>query len=323
MGYIVKFTGIILLVFLLTSKHTTATQLNLPKEEIKLGILTYLFYTKDKKIKNDINRIISDLSLNKNQIDIIKEIANYEAKKIYEIKNTYYLKRNQNDEYKDKKNIKSLKTSLIKGLISKINEKLYARLEDNKVNKLISYINSWYKSEETYRMKIRKSIKNLTPLGVHSCYVYATQFEPINRDEIGVAIPDKYVKFANLGWNIPSDYIDWYDNPPYILGVLLDGHRENFRVIDVGPWNEDDNYWDLPEWLNIGDGPFRRRFDILSICMPEAMAAFNEDFNDGLDQFGREVLNPAGIDLSIEAAKKLGLEYLENAWVTIYIDELP
>jgi hypothetical protein len=79
---------------------------------------------------------------------------------------------------------------------------------------------------------------------------------------------------------------------------MLDKIKEEYEVRDVGPWNEDDNYWDLSEWLNIGDGPYRRKFDELSICMPEARAAFEKDFNNGRDQFDREVLNPVGVDLT-------------------------
>ena len=39
--------------------------------------------------------------------------------------------------------------------------------------------------------------------------------------------------------------------------------------------------------------------------------------------YSKTDLNPAGVDLTFEAAKMLGLEYLENAWVTIFIDKLP
>jgi hypothetical protein len=68
--------------------------------------------------------------------------------------------------------------------------------------------------------------------------------------------------------------------------------------------------------------------------VPEAQAAFYNGYNTvpnctslstgqpsgkpgGADQFGRCVLNPAGIDLSVEAAKQLGLGTGENAWVTV------
>ncbi len=32
--------------------------------------------------------------------------------------------------------------------------------------------------------------------------------------------------------------------------------------------------------------------------MPQAQAAYKDKFNGGMDQFGRQVANPAGIDLA-------------------------
>lgn len=42
----------------------------------------------------------------------------------------------------------------------------------------------------------------------------------------------------------------------------------------------------------------------------EAQAAYFNDYNDGKDQFGRIVTNPAGIDLTPAVAADLGLAYL-------------
>ena len=98
---------------------------------------------------------------------------------------------------------------------------------------------------------------------------------------------------------------------------------------DVGPWNLEDNFWAGP-----GSPRPRRQYNDLPRGTPEAQAAFYNGYNTvpncisletgqpsgkagGADQFGRCVLNPAGIDLSIEAAKRLGLGNLENAWVTV------
>jgi hypothetical protein len=55
---------------------------------------------------------------------------------------------------------------------------------------------------------------------------------------------------------------------------------------------------------------------------PEAEAAFFEGYNGGKDQFGRPVLNPAGVDLTPQAAARLGLDPLENAWVELDMGEL-
>ena len=42
-------------------------------------------------------------------------------------------------------------------------------------------------------------------------------------------------------------------------------------------------------------------------CMPEAQAAFFHNYNRGEDQFGREVGNPAGIDITPAVARRMGL----------------
>jgi hypothetical protein len=62
----------------------------------------------------------------------------------------------------------------------------------------------------------------------------------------------------------------------------------NVPVYDVGPWNTQDNYWHVP----------RAEFTSLAQGLPEAQAAYQSGFNGGLDEFGRTVLNPAGIDLA-------------------------
>ena len=61
-------------------------------------------------------------------------------------------------------------------------------------------------------------------------------------------------------------------------------------VWDVGPWNTRDDYWNpssvRENWKNLPQG------------RPEAQAAYQSGYNGGRDQFGRTVLNPAGIDLA-------------------------
>ncbi len=151
-------------------------------------------------------------------------------------------------------------------------------------------------------------------LGALKYKIFATQY--IGFSDYEVALPDKYLKFANLGWReeIPAAFQDDYSGSDYTVnleraGVLVEG----VKVLDVGPWNQDDNYWNTP------NAPIRpsRLFTDLPPGMPESQAAFFDDYNGGLDQFGREVLNPAGIDLTPAVADDLGLGYLQNAWIDV------
>jgi hypothetical protein len=291
--------------------------------QYRLGLLSYLYNTADEKLKKDVNKLESKIHLNQIDAKTLKDIAQFEGKEILKIKmSDYKWKRiNEKEDFEINKNeyINQLNKK-IESLRRIVTEKIIELLGRDKYDIFLQWAYNWQNDELDYRNNKIKSLYNANQLGVMACYVFATQFE---LDEIGVALPDKYIKFANLGWPIPDKYKKYYSSPPYKIEIVRGDVKEEFEIRDVGPWNEDDNYWDLPEWLNIGSGPYRRTFNELSICMPEARAAFERNFNNGLDQFGRKVLNPAGVDLTFEAAKMLGLEYLENAWVTIFIDKLP
>jgi hypothetical protein len=52
-------------------------------------------------------------------------------------------------------------------------------------------------------------------------------------------------------------------------------------------------------------------------CKPEAESAYFDNYNHGEDQFGREVRNPAGIDLTPRVARRLALKKYENARVYV------
>lgn len=176
----------------------------------------------------------------------------------------------------------------------------------------------------------------LTPSGAGtgtfaSFKVYATQYIPNTPGSVEVAVPDKCAKFAALGWTgplanqgCPSGYRLGLD---YSVDVRRDsGQSATIPVREVGPWNVDDNYWAGP-----GSPRPRRMFTDLARGVPEAQAA-RSGYNTrpcnnlngtpsgrsaGADQFNRCVLNPAGIDLSVEAAKRLGLGNLQNEVVTV------
>ncbi|WP_238434190.1 hypothetical protein [Micromonospora tarensis] len=79
-------------------------------------------------------------------------------------------------------------------------------------------------------------------------------------------------------------------------------------VWDVGPWNTRDDYWNpssvRENWKNLPQG------------RPEAQAAYQSGYNGGRDQFGRTVLNPAGIDLA-DGTFWDGLQLTTNAWVDV------
>jgi hypothetical protein len=177
--------------------------------------------------------------------------------------------------------------------------------------------------------------ETLGPAQFTTVRVFATQYNPTTPGSVEVAVPDKCAKFAALAnastlssQGCPSGYRVGLD---YRVAVARDnGTVKVFPVKDAGPWNIDDNYWDFG-----GSTRPRRRFGDLGAGVPESYAAFTNKYNlssncltldnppqpsgkpGGADQFGRCVLNPAGIDLSVEAAKQLGLGASQNEWVTV------
>ena len=85
------------------------------------------------------------------------------------------------------------------------------------------------------------------------------------------------------------------------------GRCATVPVWDVGPWNTKDDYWNpstqRQQWKDLPQG------------RPQAQAAFENKYNGGRDGFGRQVKNPAGIDLADGTFYGLGLR--DNAFVTV------
>ncbi len=121
--------------------------------------------------------------------------------------------------------------------------------------------------------------------------IFATQYNGYTRFE--AALPHRGLKFG--------------DRPEV---PIVRGKRSiRPRIKEVGPWNTRDNYW--------RSGKKRAMWKDLRRCVPEARAAYYNNYNDGKDEFGRKVLNPAGVDLTPAAARRLGLDRYQNAWVAV------
>lgn len=127
--------------------------------------------------------------------------------------------------------------------------------------------------------------------------VFATQY--IGYTNFEVALPHRKLKFAR----------------GYRTTLTLKGRRVSAPIKEVGPWNTYDNWWD----------PVSRRtmWKDLPRGKPEATAAFFNNYNRGKDEFGREVLNPAGVDLTPAVARRLGLAKYQNAYIYVSYPRRP
>lgn len=86
------------------------------------------------------------------------------------------------------------------------------------------------------------------------------------------------------------------------------GRCEIAPVWDVGPWNVKDDYWNPPG--------VREMWPDLPQGRPQAQAAYRAGHNDGKDDRGRVVRNPAGIDLG-DGTFLDGLAMTANDWVEV------
>ncbi|WP_283135468.1 hypothetical protein [Rhizohabitans arisaemae] len=113
-------------------------------------------------------------------------------------------------------------------------------------------------------------------------------------------------------------YRDHFVALPSRRGLSVPGNRDRavrvcngelcayVPVMDVGPWNTRDDYWnyDRRSWRDLGRG------------VPQAQAAYFSRHNDGRDERGRRVRNPAGIDLG-DGTFWDGLGMRRNSWVRV------
>lgn len=98
----------------------------------------------------------------------------------------------------------------------------------------------------------------------------------ITQSDHFVALPSKRALNAN-------------DSSREFMVELVNGSRSvRVPVLDVGPWNTRDDWW---------HDTLRETFSDLPRGTPEALAAFRDGYNGGLDGSDRKVLNGAGIDL--------------------------
>jgi hypothetical protein len=148
----------------------------------------------------------------------------------------------------------------------------------------------WQRESAEFQAGGDKTFEAASARGVR-CKVFATQYHGYTRYE--VALPHKKLKFDG----------------GFRVRLRRGDHRTRAPVKEVGPWNLRDNYWQSRR--------YRDMWDDLPRCKPEAQAAYFNNYNRGRDQFGRKVLNPAGVDLTPRVARRLGLRKYQNAWIYV------
>ncbi|HET6320313.1 MAG TPA: hypothetical protein VFG86_27975, partial [Chloroflexota bacterium] len=94
--------------------------------------------------------------------------------------------------------------------------------------------------------------------------------------------------------------------------VAYRGKSISAPVLDIGPWNRDDAWWE--------GGAARGQFADLPRWVPEVWAAYENGYNNGRDGTGRFVTFPAMIDIADGLYKDLGLQQAD--WVDVTLSWL-
>ena len=185
---------------------------------------------------------------------------------------------------------------------SKIKEKIAASDFDEKVNKAVAktksevgklvsedntddlrpWVDEQWLAEGTEYEAASEASYSATSTG-YTCKVWMSYYRGLTRYE--VALPHKRVKFSG--------------GKKVRITDLRKGTSARAPVKDSGPWNIRDNYW--------RGSRYRSMWKNLPRCVPEAQAAFFNNYNRGKDQFGREVGNPAGIDITPGVARRMDI----------------
>lgn len=92
-----------------------------------------------------------------------------------------------------------------------------------------------------------------------------------------------------------------------LVTVAYKGKSTTVPVLDIGPWNRDDAWWE--------SGSARGQFPDLPRFVPEAWAAYENGYNGGRDGTGRYVTFPSMIDLADGTYATLNLPYAD--WVDV------
>lgn len=169
-------------------------------------------------------------------------------------------------------------------------------LPDGQRDELEAWVASHWQQEIRSAMSAESGGYELSASGV-TYRTFATQYNGYTRYE--VALPHKKLKFDG-GYKVRI----------HCKAKTCRNRAVRAPVKEVGPWNTRDNYWQKRK--------YRDMFDDLRRGINEARAAYFRNYNKGEDQFGREVLNPAGVDLTPAVARKLGLRKYQNAWVYVH-----
>ena len=168
----------------------------------------------------------------------------------------------------------------VKGVVAKTRSDVEKLLPEGRAEDLGPWVDDQWQAESVEYEAASEATYRASSSG-YSCRVWATYYG--RNSWYWVALPHRKVRFSG-GRKVR-------------ITDVRKGTSARAPVKDTGPWNTRDNYWrasrDRSMWRD------------LPRCVPEAQAAYFDNYNRGKDQFGREVLNPAAIDITPAVARRM------------------
>jgi len=260
-------------------------------------VLPYLLLTQDSRLASERQNLYQTLHLSAQEEKALQEIAKQEQRAVRDLYQTSQstLLGEANSSMDKEQAVLAHNQGVAEAMAK--TDRAVRQLLGSRYSAFRAWIRAWWGREQEAIYHLKRPQPVASPgvrSSAYSCYMFATQYYGYTNYE--VALPDKYVKFANLGWHIPPPYNSRYSSPPYTVNIYRSGHWvRGVLVREVGPWNIDDNYWDSAN----GSNP-RRMFSDIPLCWSEAEYAYYYGYNGGKDQFGRTVTVPhiSGLDAS-------------------------
>lgn len=252
-------------------------------------------------------RLQAELDLSALQLNAILDIVRQETQQIEQLEaENLVILEDPGLTFKQKADwvTKSDYNQRLLGKLAENQHELEARLGKAVYQRLVAWVEErWEQERRQYTLQsgafkaMAKYFPSLAKTYPRSFEVYATRYEAGDRKI--VALPDKCLKFANGG----ALQCDGYAfGQAYSVAIRYEDNLVVALVGEAGPWNVDDNYWSRTT-----DPQPRRMFIDLPLGVPEAQAAYFDNYNGGVDQFGRLVTSPVAIDVSKALAVDLGL----------------
>lgn len=249
--------------------------------------------------------LMQDMDLSADQFQTIQSIARKEADAIGALESeSQLIIQNQDMDLAEKRAaIRSIGyNARVMEIVRDSQRSLQSSLSPNTYTGLEEWV--------THRWEVERLLHG-SPIqaeGPRTFRIFATRYD--SGGGYTVALPDQCVKFSNAGNSVCAEdgyQLGWNYN------VFLSYKKSTAAaVLESGPWNIDDNFW-----AALNDPTPRRMFADLPLGMPEAQAAYFNNYNGGVDQFGRVVTAPFGIDLARQVSIDIGLQPGTNDWIDV------